>query len=121
MIQTLRSILKWIPFLLFLFLGMSSLVCADAFLSKENHSSVSHVSQTKTRAHREIVILIHGLMRTSLSMWPLKNYLQRQGYEVYSYNYPSAKYGIKEHGISLNHYIVHLMEKILALNKFYYP
>ncbi|STY29897.1 lipase LipB [Legionella wadsworthii] len=111
MIQILLSIFQRIPLLLFLFCGMSALVYADAFSHKRNHTSVSHVTQTKTHAHREIIVLVHGLMRTSLSMLPLKNYLQRQGYEVYSYNYPSAKYGIKEHGISLNYYIVHLMEK----------
>lgn len=59
-----------------------------------------------TAAHdKEIVVLIHGLMRSSLSMSPLKNYLQHLGYKVYTYDYPSARYSIQQHGGYLNEYI----------------
>ena len=50
-------------------------------------------------------------MRTSLSMWPLKFYLGRQGYQVYSYSYPSPKYSIHQHAIYLNQFIKNLLAK----------
>jgi Putative serine esterase (DUF676) len=50
-------------------------------------------------------------MRTTLSMYPLKSYLTKQGYEVYSYSYPSPKYTIKRHAMYLNDYIVDLAKK----------
>ncbi len=59
----------------------------------------------------EIVVLIHGLMRTTLSMYPLKFYLTKQGYKVYTYSYPSPKYTIKGHGVYLHEYIVDLIKK----------
>ena len=94
-------------------IGVISMAHAYAFLpnaSKQIHTMPSHV-QVKPEHNREIIVLIHGLMRTSLSMWPLKNYLKRQGYEVYSYSYPSHKYSIQEHGRFLNQFIKNLLEK----------
>jgi hypothetical protein len=44
-------------------------------------------------------------MRTSLSMSQLHYFLERQGYQVYSYSYPSAKNSIHEHAINLNQFI----------------
>ncbi len=98
--------------ILMVFIGMSCAVQAHAFLSHDGKQNPSVSSmQIKPKHHREIIVLIHGLMRTSLSMWPLKNYLKRQGYEVYSYSYPSAKYSIQEHGIYLSRFIKNLLEK----------
>lgn len=59
----------------------------------------------------EIVVLIHGLMRTSLSMRPLKSFLEAQGYQVYFYSYPSAKYTIHEHAVYLNQFVQNLLAK----------
>ncbi|CAM2924557.1 lipase LipB [Legionella steigerwaltii] len=104
--QFTRFILTWV-------IGLIGMAQAYAFVpnaSKQIHE-VSSTSQVKPEHHREIVVLIHGLMRTSLSMWPLKNYLKRQGYEVYSYSYPSPKYSIEEHGVFLNQFIKNLLEK----------
>ncbi|MFA6302491.1 MAG: lipase [Legionella sp.] len=53
----------------------------------------------------EVVVLIHGLLRTTLSMLPLKLYLEHQGYEVKYYSYISARYSIHEHGMALRQYI----------------
>lgn len=59
----------------------------------------------------EITVLVHGLMRTSLSMYPLRFFLERQGYQVYLYSYPSTRYTIHEHGIALNRYINKLLSQ----------
>nr|WP_231951063.1 alpha/beta hydrolase [Legionella waltersii] len=58
---------------------------------------------------KEIVILVHGLLRTSLSMMPLKSFLESQGYEVLYYKYPSTKYSIHEHGDHLSQYVQTIM------------
>lgn len=60
---------------------------------------------------KEMIVLVHGLMRTSLSMWPLKKYLERQGYRTYYYSYPSARYSIQQHGIYFRQYIQKLSQE----------
>lgn len=76
---------------------------------KKQIKVLSPVGAIKANDHHEIIVLIHGLMRSSMSMGPLKLYLERQGYQVYLYNYPSMKYTIHEHGIYLNQFIEHLL------------
>ncbi|KTC90552.1 alpha/beta fold hydrolase [Fluoribacter dumoffii] len=111
-----KTILKgfpWARYILVLVFGIMCMGQAYAFLPtshKQIHTSSPSV-QVQSEPAREIVVLIHGLMRTSLSMWPLKNYLKRQGYEVYSYSYPSPKYSIQEHGLYLNQFIKNLLKK----------
>ncbi|WP_431606643.1 esterase/lipase family protein [Legionella maioricensis] len=85
-----------------------------AFLPNNNTQTkpVSPGVQVKVKHHREVVVLIHGLLRSYMSMRPLKLYLENQGYQVYYYNYPSAKYTIHEHAIYLNQYI----NRILAIH-----
>ncbi|MCW8397996.1 lipase [Legionella sp. PATHC038] len=102
----------FVRYILMMVIGMIGMVQAYALpnTSKQLYA-VPSAAQVKPAHHREIIVLIHGLMRTSLSMWPLKNYLKRQGYEVYSYSYPSPKYSIQEHGIILNQFIKNLLEK----------
>lgn len=51
------------------------------------------------------VLLVHGLMRTPASMFFLSSYLKHQGYQVISYDYPSARGSIQEHGVLLNQYL----------------
>ncbi|MCE0724454.1 MULTISPECIES: esterase/lipase family protein [Legionella] len=99
--------------ILIAFIGIGCMVQAYAFFpgSREQSNTTSIAAQVKPKQNQEIIVLIHGLMRTSLSMLPLKVYLKRQGYLVYSYNYPSAKYSIQEHGIYLNQFIKNLLEK----------
>ncbi|USQ12727.1 alpha/beta hydrolase [Legionella lytica] len=72
-----------------------------------------HPSSTnlKTKHQKEIVILIHGLMRTSMSMRPLKSFLEGYGYQVYLYSYPSARYSIQQHGVRLQHFVDDLIAK----------
>lgn len=111
-----RTILKnrqFTQLILMGFIGMSCMAQAYAFLHdhRQQTHTVAAAIQIKPKHNQEIIVLIHGLMRTSLSMWPLKNYLKRQGYEVYSYNYPSPKYSIQEHGIYLSQFIKNLLEK----------
>ena len=43
---------------------------------------------------RDTVILVHGLGRTRLSMWPLARRLARAGYSVVSWGYPSRRLSI---------------------------
>lgn len=57
----------------------------------------------------QIVVLIHGLMRTTGSMSLLAAYLNKQGYQVYSYDYPSMKNTVHEHGVSLHQSIIKLL------------
>lgn len=98
----------------FILIVVLSLICsvqAYAFLANDQGQTKSNVSQVQTRQEHEIIVLVHGLMRSSLSMSFLKAYLERQGYQVYSYNYPSAKYSIQEHGAHFTQFIEELLIK----------
>lgn len=108
---------KGVIYLIF-FMGITSAIQAFGLSTakKPIHLVPSIVSKhpkeegiLQQQANRELVVLIHGLMRTSLSMWPLKLYLKKQGYDVYSYSYPSMKYNIREHGIYLEQFIKTLL------------
>lgn len=69
------------------------------------HIKVIHAKNKEIPVSVKNVILIHGLMRTPASMYFLSAYLKRQGYQVYSYSYLSARNSIHEHAIDLNHYL----------------
>ena len=45
---------------------------------------------------RETVVLLHGLARGPLSMWPLARALRRRGYAVINLAYPSRRHGLDE-------------------------
>lgn len=44
----------------------------------------------------ETVVLLHGLGRSHLSMWPLEQFLEEHGYRVVNIDYPSTSYPIAE-------------------------
>lgn len=113
MIGTIFNNRLLVRLVLMVFIGMSCMVQAYAFFpdGRKQSNTTSIAAQVKPEQNQEIIVLIHGLMRTSLSMWPLKIYLKRQGYAVYSYSYPSAKFSIQEHGVYLNQFIKNLLEK----------
>ena len=67
--------------------------------------------QKEALKKQEIIILIHGLLRSSRSMIPIKNFLERQGYATLLYAYPSAKYDIQSHGFFLRKFIKNLLIK----------
>lgn len=96
----MNPIKRLLPFLLLaLFLG-------------QVHASVPAKMPEARQHNQEVVVLVHGLMRTSLSMRPLKSYLEQHGYRVYRYSYPSARYSIQEHAVYLNQFL----DKLLAQN-----
>lgn len=91
--------------MLMLLLGLSVTVQTHAFAPNFKRE------QAPASTHREMVVLIHGLMRTSFSMRPLKSYLEHNGYQVYIYSYSSARYTIQQHGRSLEQFIKNLLVK----------
>jgi triacylglycerol lipase len=54
-------------------------------------------------APRELVVLVHGMGRTPLSMLPLSWTLKRAGYDVMNWGYSSICCGIAELGSQLQH------------------
>ncbi|EHL31763.1 esterase/lipase family protein [Legionella drancourtii] len=102
-----------IKFILLVSIGLTFMVQAYAFSSdlKRQTTLTTPNAQVKPMHRREIIVLIHGLIRSTLSMYPLKSYLERQGYQVYSYSYPSARYTIQQHGAYLNQFIKNLLAK----------
>ncbi len=105
-----RLISKLLLILLFSVVGILqafALLPNKQLPAKANTSLVSNQS----KHNGEIIVLIHGLMRTYMSMSPLKSYFESQGYKVYYYKYTSARYSIHEHSVDLNRYIIDLLEK----------
>lgn len=62
-------------------------------------------AQAHEPPHKETVVLIHGLMRTSLSMLPLKIFLERRGYEVTFFTYHSPFHSLHEHALHLQAFV----------------
>lgn len=89
------------PFRSVVYLGLSSTLlfygCAmggrhsNALLSKDRSLLLgqSIVEPSKVSSNRELVVLVHGMTRTPLSMVPLKRFLQQSGYEVLNFGYLS--------------------------------
>lgn len=102
---------KRAPFFLMISIGIMLMTQAQAFLplEKKQTNTITPIAALKTEHHHEIVVLIHGLMRSSLSMSPLKSYLESLGYQVYTYSYPSTQYTIEEHGLYLKKFVVNLL------------
>lgn len=91
------------------FPGVCLLFFIISLLNLSSASDASFAQRDTVIAKPKMVVLIHGLMRTSTSMFFLKYYLKKQGYEVYSYNYPSAKRTLDEHSLQLNHFLHQLI------------
>ncbi len=49
----------------------------------------------------DLVVLVHGMGRTRLSMWPLERALEREGYAVLNFGYPSTDGGVAGLGARL--------------------
>lgn len=92
---------RLILIILLLLTMMTHPFALNSIQEKQSTESIRSTNHSK-----ETVILIHGLLRSSLSMMPLGSFLQSQGYEVYNYKYHSAKYSIHEHGEQLSQYII---------------
>lgn len=56
------------------------------------------VVEARPAEARELVVLVHGLGRTPLSMLPLEWALEREGYEVLNWGYSSYRHSIPELG-----------------------
>lgn len=98
-------------FILLVVIGISLTTQTYAFSSanKPKTAEQGALASKQEQRPQEIIVLIHGLMRSSLSLSSLKSFLETQGYQVYYYKYPSSKYRIQQHGIHLNHYIETLL------------
>lgn len=59
----------------------------------------------------EVIVLVHGLIRSHKSMSRLGNYLSKKGYDVYLYHYPSTKYLINEHGLQFKYFVENLLQE----------
>lgn len=94
-----------------LFCSWFSAIPAHALLSgnKPHLEAFSLAADIKAKHHREVIVLIHGLLRSYMSMSSLKSYLESQGYQVCYYTYPSAKYTIHQHGTRLKQFIQQLL------------
>ncbi|PJE07719.1 alpha/beta fold hydrolase [Legionella sp.] len=96
-------------FILVIFISLVSVTQTHALLPTEKQQTKAAELQAKHNG--EVVVLIHGLMRTSLSMSSLKYFLQSYGYQVYVYSYPSTQQDIHAHGVDLYQFIATLLEK----------
>lgn len=54
---------------------------------------------------RETIVLLHGIFRGKLDMWPLQKYLELSGYDVLNISYPARKKTLEELSVDLDHKI----------------
>ncbi|MFN0196727.1 MAG: esterase/lipase family protein [Planctomycetaceae bacterium] len=63
---------------------------------KESPATDSPATEPAPRG--EVVVLVHGMIRSPLSMKPLADHLESQGYDVFNWGYSSTCCGIAELG-----------------------
>ena len=51
---------------------------------------------------RETVVLLHGIFRKPLDMWPLQKYLEFKGYDVLNISYPARRRKLEDLAIILH-------------------
>lgn len=64
---------------------------------------------------KKAIVLIHGIWMNSLEMLYLHQYFQKQGYNVYGFNYPSVRKSPAENARRLKKYIDNLAEQEVHL------
>jgi pimeloyl-ACP methyl ester carboxylesterase len=60
---------------------------------------------------RRVVILQHGIWRTSASLWRLERTLRAHGYEVHNPGYPSTAASIEDHAERLRRFVEQVCER----------
>lgn len=60
--------------------------------------AVTDTSRPGPEPPRDLVVLVHGMGRTPLSMWPLARALEREGYAVLNFGYSSVDGGVADLG-----------------------
>ena len=82
--------------------GVAVVVCLAAFaLSSAGCASASQPDDDAVENGDEVVIVVHGLGRTHLSMMPMVWSLEQQGYEVINWGYSSTCCSARELGEKL--------------------
>ena len=59
-------------------------------------ANTSHSTPVPPRAERDLVVVLHGMGRTKLSMAWLAGRLEQQGYDVLNFSYPSTRSSVAE-------------------------
>ncbi|MDD5699437.1 MAG: alpha/beta fold hydrolase [Victivallaceae bacterium] len=68
-----------------------------------------YLSPDSKNDRREIVVLIHGLIRRSLDMYVMGKFLRRHGFAVYIYDYKTSEKNLTGHGEDLRNYLLKIM------------
>lgn len=76
-------------------------VSTFAFFAEGRGQLAASRRQTATNTSRELVVLIHGMGRSPISMLPLAIALKRSGYEVMNWGYSSTCCTVAEIGAQL--------------------
>jgi triacylglycerol esterase/lipase EstA (alpha/beta hydrolase family) len=64
-----------------------------------------HLKAPKKNDKNEIVVLVHGLFLRSLHMFTIGRFLNKNGYEIYIYDYFSTRKQIYHHGVDFKNYL----------------
>lgn len=59
-------------------------------------ANTSHSTSAPPRAERDLVVVLHGMGRTKLSMACLASRLEQQGYDVLNFSYPSIRSSVTD-------------------------
>ncbi|MGA2556492.1 MAG: alpha/beta fold hydrolase [Verrucomicrobiota bacterium] len=75
---------------------LSCFLCAALAETVKASSITAQQTRSAPAAQADCVILIHGLGRTPLSMMRLEWTLERAGYKVVNFGYPSRQYNVEQ-------------------------
>lgn len=78
-----------------LFVAMASMAVSTSLAPPVWSAAAQELPQERA-GPTETVILLHGLGRSPLSMWPLEGFLEERGYRVVNIGYPSTSYPIAD-------------------------
>jgi len=99
---------KYIFLLLLWFIGWWCMILPGCVWLYQTHQY--HLPPS-TKARGESVVLVHGLGRQCFSMLPVALKLRKSGYDIWLYDYPSSRYGIKHHAAEFAKFINSLQEQ----------
>lgn len=68
-------------------------------------NNMPYIKAKQLQYPHELIVLVHGLLRSHRNMYLLGRFLAANGYDVFNYDYASTRFNIKQHGTDLKNVI----------------
>lgn len=79
-----------------IFISIITILFYTSLLSASPIKDKDNINIKNPTEHKEIVVIFHGIFRSSWHMRKLARFLRTQGYEVLNHDYPSTRFTLEE-------------------------